>query len=41
VRCRSLSFQKEIDSLEEKLRDVDAWKTRLGEIEQELSFTTS
>ncbi|ORY47182.1 ABC transporter transmembrane region 2-domain-containing protein [Leucosporidium creatinivorum] len=33
-----LSFQKEIDSLEEKLRDVDEWKKRLGEIEVELSF---
>lgn len=27
-----LSFQREIDSLDEKLRDVDAWKSRLEEI---------
>mgnify|MGYP001559180811 CR=1 FL=1 len=37
---RHLSFQKEIDSLEEKLRDVDSWKARLGEIDAELSFTS-
>lgn len=35
---RTLSFQKEIDSLQDKLRDVDTWKQRLGQIEDELSF---
>lgn len=39
--CRSLSFQREIDSLEEKLQDVDSWKTRLAEIDSELAFSTS
>ncbi|GAA5919481.1 hypothetical protein JCM1841_002224 [Sporobolomyces salmonicolor] len=35
---QSLSFQKEIDSLEEKLREVNHWKKRLTEIDSELSF---
>ncbi|GAA5968100.1 hypothetical protein JCM21900_000089 [Sporobolomyces salmonicolor] len=35
---QSLSFQKEIDSLEEKLREVNHWKKRLAEIDSELSF---
>lgn len=40
VFFRTLSFQKEIDSLEDKLRDVESWKTRLAEIDGELSFTS-
>lgn len=36
-----LSFQREIDTLEEKLRDVDSWKERLAAIDKELAFTTS
>lgn len=36
-----LSFQREIDSLEEKLRDVASWKERLAAIDSELAFTTS
>lgn len=36
-----LSFQREINSLEEKLRDVDSWKVRLAELEKELAFSTS
>ncbi|GAA5900102.1 hypothetical protein JCM5296_002057 [Sporobolomyces johnsonii] len=36
---QSLSFQKEIDSLEEKLREVEHWKKRLAEIDSELSFS--
>lgn len=35
---RNLSFQKEIDTLEERLRDVDKWKARLTEINDELIF---
>ena len=36
---RHLSFNKEIEGLEEKLRDVGEWKSRLAEIESELAFT--
>ncbi|SCV69203.1 BQ2448_2223 [Microbotryum intermedium] len=39
--AETLSFQKEIDSLTEKLSDVDSWKARLKEIEKELAFTTA
>ncbi|KAM0752189.1 hypothetical protein T439DRAFT_355062 [Meredithblackwellia eburnea MCA 4105] len=35
-----LSFQKEIEQLQDKLRDVDKWKARLAEIDAELSFTS-
>ncbi|BGP43027.1 ATP-binding cassette long-chain fatty acid transporter pxa1 [Rhodotorula kratochvilovae] len=35
---QSLSFQKEIDSLQAKLAEVEAWKTRLGEIDRQLHF---
>ncbi|KAM0791110.1 hypothetical protein ACM66B_004399 [Microbotryomycetes sp. NB124-2] len=38
TEVETLSFQKEIESLEEKLRDVDQWKKRLKEIEGELAF---
>ncbi|KAK4046330.1 ATP-binding cassette long-chain fatty acid transporter pxa1 [Microbotryomycetes sp. JL201] len=38
TEVETLSFQKEIESLEDKLRDVDQWKSRLREIEQELAF---
>ncbi|GAA6059033.1 hypothetical protein JCM10212_001258 [Sporobolomyces blumeae] len=35
---QSLSFQKEIQSLEKKLSEVNGWKKRLAEIDGELSF---
>ncbi|GAA5853085.1 hypothetical protein JCM8547_000196 [Rhodosporidiobolus lusitaniae] len=34
----SLSFKKEIETLEEKLSEVESWKTRLAEIDRELHF---
>ncbi|GAA5984731.1 hypothetical protein JCM10908_003477 [Rhodotorula pacifica] len=34
----SVSFQKEIQSLQEKLAEVETWKKRLGEIDQQLHF---
>ncbi|KAK4052640.1 ATP-binding cassette long-chain fatty acid transporter pxa1 [Microbotryomycetes sp. JL221] len=38
TEVETLSFQKEIESLQERLRDVDDWKIRLKEIERELAF---
>ncbi|GAA6049196.1 hypothetical protein JCM3770_003305 [Rhodotorula araucariae] len=35
---QTLSFQKEIDSLQAKLAEVETWKTRLGEIDRQLHF---
>ncbi|GAA6009602.1 hypothetical protein JCM10207_004120 [Rhodosporidiobolus poonsookiae] len=35
---QSVSFQKEIDDLESKLSQVEAWKTRLAEIDDALHF---
>ncbi|KAG0663263.1 hypothetical protein C6P46_002853 [Rhodotorula mucilaginosa] len=34
----SVSFQKEIQSLQEKLAEVETWKKRLGEIDEQLHF---
>lgn len=39
--CSSVSFQKEIQSLEAKLADVESWKKRLGEIDEQLHFKTA
>lgn len=36
-----LSFAKEIESLENRLQDVDKWRARLKEIEGALNFTTA
>lgn len=33
-----MSFEKEKEALQERLKDVDNWKARLREIEQELAF---
>ncbi|BGP57781.1 hypothetical protein JCM8202_002434 [Rhodotorula sphaerocarpa] len=35
---RSVSFQKEIQALEGKLAEVEAWKKRLSEIDEQLHF---
>lgn len=35
---RSLSFQKEIESLKGKLAEVESWKARLHDIDLELHF---
>ncbi|GAA5913043.1 hypothetical protein JCM6882_005545 [Rhodosporidiobolus microsporus] len=35
---QSLSFSKEIETLEGKLKEVDAWKARLAEIDRDLHF---
>ncbi|GAA5926084.1 uncharacterized protein JCM15063_005202 [Sporobolomyces koalae] len=35
---QSVSFQKEIESLQDKLKEVDQWKTRLAEIDSQLAF---
>lgn len=35
---RSLSFQKEIESLQAKLAEVETWKNRLSTIDAELHF---
>ena len=39
TEAETLSFAKEIASLEEKLIEVDNWKARLAEIDDELSFS--
>jgi ATP-binding cassette subfamily D (ALD) long-chain fatty acid import protein len=33
-----LTFEKEIEDLRQRLKDVDSWKARLKEIEAELAF---
>jgi len=38
---RSVSFQKEIESLEDKLKEVNHWKARLADIDSQLSFKWS
>ncbi|GAA6014670.1 hypothetical protein JCM11491_000188 [Sporobolomyces phaffii] len=35
---QSVSFQKEIESLQDKLKEVDQWKARLADIDSQLSF---
>ncbi|GAA5981101.1 hypothetical protein JCM5350_007154 [Sporobolomyces pararoseus] len=35
---QSVSFQKEIESLQEKLKEVNQWKARLADIDSQLSF---
>ncbi|GAA5910024.1 uncharacterized protein JCM6883_000526 [Sporobolomyces salmoneus] len=35
---QSVSFQKEIESLQDKLKEVDQWKRRLADIDSQLSF---
>lgn len=34
-----MSFSEEIADLESKLKEVDAWKARVGEIQSELAFS--
>lgn len=34
-----MSFTEEMRDLEDKLADVDSWKSRIGEIQSELSFS--
>lgn len=36
-----MTFEKEKESLIERLRDVDNWKRRVKEIEAELAFKTA
>ncbi len=34
-----MSFSEEIADLEAKLKEVDSWKSRIGEIQSELAFS--
>ncbi|CBQ68560.1 probable peroxisomal half ABC transporter [Sporisorium reilianum SRZ2] len=39
AETEQLSLENEIEDLEKKMADVEGWKTRIGEIQKELSFS--